>query len=291
MKNIYPYFSQNPLDRLDALRREENTIKELKNLKNSLFLLLDGNDIILDIKSNQCFFSKLDLSTDQAVFLGRDSNINYFTLHVKDNIPKHLSKMPIREFVNKNLLEENRLGIIAQSASVLNWHDSHQFCSTCGQKTTMKHAGWKRVCLTCKKEHFPRTDPVVMMLVTHGQYCLIGRGVNFPENRYSCLAGFMESGETIEDAARRELYEEAGVIGLEVEYKMCQPWPFPGSLMIGVHIEAESKELNIDPHEIADAKWFHKDQIKKILNGDTSFGVSMPNKIAISRNLLESWAN
>ncbi len=128
-----------------------------------------------------------------------------------------------------------------------------------------------------------------MMLVTYEDYCLVGRGVNFAPNRYSCLAGFMESGESIEDAARRELYEEAGVIGEDVEYMMCQPWPFPNTLMIGVHVKAKSKKLKIDPHEIADAKWVHKEDVKAILEGDERHGILMPRKIAISRNLLETW--
>ena len=289
MKNIYPYFSQNPLNRLDNIRHDEQKIEEFKNLKNSLFLLLDGSDIIINEKTKQCFFSKSNFDANQAVLLGKDKDIHYFALHVKSDVPSHLSKLSIREVTQRNFLEENILGIIAQGASVLNWHASHQFCSTCGKITTMKHAGWKRVCLTCKKEHFPRTDPVVMMLVTHGDYCLVGRGVNFPANRYSCLAGFMESGESIEDAARRELYEEAGVVGLDVEYKMCQPWPFPTNLMIGVHVKAKSKELTIDKHEIADAKWIHKKDLKAILNGDEKYGISLPTKIAISRNLLEIW--
>jgi NAD+ diphosphatase len=289
MKKIYPYFSQNPLDRLDFVRRDEKKVEELKNSSESLYLLFDGSDIIFDEQNKNCFFSNKDLDTTQAVLLGRDKNRDYFALHVKNNKPRHLSKRSIRDLVDNNLLKEEKLGIIAQGAAVLNWHQSHQFCSACGKETTMKQAGWKRDCLTCKKEHFPRTDPVVMMLVTHGDYCLLGRGVNFPENRYSCLAGFMESGESIEDAARRELYEEAGVIGEDVEYMMCQPWPFPNTLMIGVHVKAKSKELKIDPHEIADAKWVHKDDIKAILNGDESLGMSTPSKIAIARNLLESW--
>ena len=291
MKKIYPYFSQSPLDRLDNIRRDKQIVEKLKNLKSSLFLLLDGSDIIFDKNTNQCFFSNSDFDTTQAVLLGRNTNINYFALHVKDNTLKNLTKISIKEFVNKPLLKESQLGIIAQAASVLNWHESHQFCSSCGKTTTMTHAGWRRDCLSCKKEHFPRTDPVVMMLVTHEDYCLVGRGVNFQQNRYSCLAGFMESGESIEDAARRELYEEAGIIGLEVTYIMCQPWPFPNSLMIGVHVEAKEKELHIDTHEIADAKWIHKNDIRKILNGDESFGISMPNKLAIARNLLEWWVS
>ncbi len=151
MKNIYPYFSQNPLDRLDELRRDEQKIEELKNLKSSLFLLLNDNNIILNEKTNQCFFKKADLDTTQAVLLGRDKNIDYFALHVKSDIPEHLSKISIREFLEKEVLEENKLGIIAQGAAVLNWHQSHQFCSTCGKNTKMTHAGWRRDCIVCKK--------------------------------------------------------------------------------------------------------------------------------------------
>ena len=289
MKNIYPYFSQNPLDRLDMLRRDSQAVMELKNSKNSLFILLNKDKIIFNETTNECFFENENFDLTKAILLGRDNETIYFALHMEKNIPEHLSLLPIREFVEKNILEESRLGILAQAASVLNWHQSHQFCSTCGNITTMKHAGWRRDCLTCKKEHFPRTDPVVMMLVTHKEYCLLGRGVNFAPNRYSCLAGFMESGESIEDAAKRELFEEAGVIGEEPKYLMCQPWPFPNTLMIGVHIEAKAKELNIDPHEIADAKWIHKNDIKSILNGDEKFDILLPKKMAISRNLLEFW--
>jgi len=194
-------------------------------------------------------------------------------------------------FVNNSYIEEEKLGILAQGSAILNWHEAHRYCSSCGKLTQMKHAGWRRDCPTCNTQHFPRVDPVVIMLVTFGDFCLIGRGVNFTKNRYSCLAGYMESGETIEDASRRELYEEAGVIGLDVEYKMSQPWPFPSTLMIGVHVKAKSKELVIDTHEIEDAKWVHKDDIRAILNGDESFGFSLPTKIAIGRNLLEEWVS
>lgn len=289
MKNLNPYFTQNPLDRLDATRRDKRKVESLKNLENSLFLLFCNGEILFNQNSKECFFRKKEFDTTEAVLLGKDNNVHYFALHVEQNIPEYLSKLPLREFAQTNLLEENKLGILAQAASVLNWHQSHQYCSTCGKKTQMAHAGWRRDCLVCKKEHFPRTDPVVMMLTTHEDYCLLGRGVNFPQNRYSCLAGFMESGESIEDAARRELYEEAGVIGGDVEYMMCQPWPFPNSLMIGVHVKAKTKKLTIDLHEIADAKWIHKDDVKAILDGDESYGILLPKKIAISRNLLEAW--
>jgi len=291
MKNIYPYFSQNPLDRLDTLRRDTKLFEELKNSLSSLYLMFDGNDIIIDEKTKNCFFSNTDLDVKQAVLLGRDKDINYFAIDISKKISKDLIKIPIRDFAGSEFLPQEQLGIIAQGSAVLNWHKAHQYCSSCGKPTVMTHAGWRRDCLTCKQQHFPRIDPVIIMLVTFKDYCLLGRGVNFQKDRYSCLAGFMESGETIEDASRRELYEEVGIIGLEVKYKMSQPWPFPSTLMIGVHVEAKSQELHIDTHEIADAKWVHKDDIKAILNGDESFGFSLPTKIAVARNLLEEWVN
>lgn len=289
MKNIYPYFSQNPLDRLDALRRDTKYVEELKHLSSTKFLLFDKTNILFDAKTKNCFFSNKKLDTSNAILLGRENNINYFVVNQQAN--STLQSMPLREFANSSFLEENKLGILAQAACVLNWHESHVYCTSCGGETVMSHAGWRRDCLVCKKQHFPKVEPVVIMNVTHGDYCLLGNGVRFKENRYSCLAGFMESGESIEDAARRELYEEAGVIGLEVEYKMSQPWPFPSTLMIGLHVKAKDKKLSIDTYELNDAKWVHKDDIKAILDGDNSFGISLPNKIAIARNLLEIWVD
>jgi len=294
MKNIYPYFTQNPLDRLDQVRRSEDETKKLENLESSHFLLLNGDSVIFNEENKQCFFTKselkkLNINDANIALLGRYESINYFTLTFKDELPKPFTKTSLRDFVNNGFLEEKRLGILAQAACLLNWHESHVYCPSCGGKTVLGHAGWRRDCQVCHKQHFPKVEPVVIMNVTHGDYCLLGNGVRFKEERYSCLAGFMESGESIEDAARRELFEEAGVIGLEVEYKMSQPWPFPSTLMIGLHVKAQDKELTIDYHELNNAKWVHKDDLKKILDGDESFGFSLPQKIAIARNLLEIW--
>ncbi|WP_024954164.1 NAD(+) diphosphatase [Sulfurospirillum arcachonense] len=289
MKNLYPFFSQNPLDRLDATRRDKKEVQKLQNLPSSKFLLFfEGN---LLTQNKQYLFTQQDLLTctynkEEIILLGEDKNVHYFCLHV-NTFPSNLATAGLREFAL--YVKEKSLGILAQASSVLNWHSSHKHCAECGANTLMEHAGWRRDCVACKKEHFPRVDPVVIMLVTHGEYCLLGRGVNFKENRYSCLAGYMESGESIEEAAKRELFEEAGITGGEVTYIASQPWPFPSTLMIGVHVKAKTKEITIDPHEIEDAKWVHKDDIKQILDGDESFGISTPRKIAIARNLLEYW--
>jgi len=292
MKKLSPYFSQNPLNRLDLLRGDFSTCKRLKEDKKTLFLLFFEEKLLLKNDTNHCFFTHEDLknfhiNTTNTILLGTYKNINYFTISLKKDYT--LKSISIREFANLEFIEENILGIIAQASAITNWHNSHRYCAYCGNLTNIKHAGWRRDCSTCKKEHFPKIDPVVIMLVTFGDYCLLGRGVNFQKDRYSCLAGYMESGETIEDAARRELYEEVGVIGEDVEYISSQPWPFPSTLMIGLHVKAKSQKLKIDNKEIADAKWVHKDVIKDILNDDKSHGFSFPPKIAIARNLLEYW--
>jgi NAD+ diphosphatase len=294
MQSLYPYFTQNPLDRLDLIRADEKKVKKLKASKNNLYLIFDGNKIIINEQDKECFFSRdiieeYNINEDEIILLGRYEDVNYFALTLKSEVSSSLSKVGIREFSSSLFIHEEKLGIIAQGASVLHWHTAHQYCSSCGKLTTVTKAGWRRDCLSCKREHFPRVDSVVIMLVTYEDYCLIGRGVNFLQDRYSCLAGYVESGETLEDASRRELYEEAGVIGLDVNYVLSQPWPFPSTLMVGMHVVAKAQELTLDYNELSDAKWVHKNDIKSILEGDESFGFSVPSKIAIARNLLELW--
>lgn len=294
IQTLHPFFSQNPLDRLDLIRGDEKTIETLKQSHSAVFLLFDGDEIIVNVKEKRCFFSKqniteFDISSEEIILLGRYDEVDYFACTVKNDLPQSLSKIALREFVHLDYITEERLGIIAQGAAVLHWHNAHKFCSSCGNPTFIKKAGWRRDCLSCKKEHFPRVDSVVIMLVTYGEYCLLGRGINFKEGRYSCLAGYVESGETLEDAARRELYEEAGVRGLEANYMLSQPWPFPSTLMVGMHVVAKDQELTLDTHELADAKWVHKKDIKALLEGTKSFDFSVPDKIAIARNLLEIW--
>ncbi len=294
MKKIYPFFSQNPLDRLDQIRKDEQKVEELKNLESSVFLLFNKDHIIVAENKKICMFTKIELEkynikNAEVVLLGEYKEIHYFSINVGKEISEQLSSISLREFVKLDYLDEDMFGILAQANAVLNWHNNNKFCSFCGVETTVMQAGWRRDCDSCSREHFPRTDSVVIMLVTYGDYCLIGRGVNFKEGRYSCLAGYVESGETLEDASRRELYEEAGVVGLEVEYMLSQPWPFPSTLMVGMHVYAKNQELKLDSNEIADAKWVHKNDIKAVLNGENGYDFTLTDKIAIGRNLLEIW--
>lgn len=296
MKDLYPYFAQNPLNRLDQVRGNDLEIEKLRESENSKFLLFNGNDIIVDEKNKICLFNKnvikkYKISNKNIILLGEYEGKTYFSATLKLNLEDNLKKISLRNFITLDFLDENKFGILAQAASVLNWHESHQFCSSCGKETKSVRGGWRRDCLICKKEHFPRVDSVVIMLVTFGEYCLIGRGVNFKEGRYSCLAGYVESGETLEDAAKRELFEEAGIDSFDVEYLMSQPWPFPSTLMIGMRMKAKSQKLKIDEHEIADAIWVHKDVIREVLENKGKHSFSLPDKIAIARNLLEIWAD
>ncbi len=175
--------------------------------------------------------------------------------------------------------------------SIFLWHDSHRYCSKCSAESARVEAGWKRQCPACGTEHFPRTDPVAIMLAVKDGRALIGRQKMWPPGFHSCLAGFCEPGETIEQAAARELFEEAGVScdPASAEYIACQPWPFPSSLMVGLILEADSFDLTIDEKEIESAQWVTRDEMKSILEG-THGSIFCPPPMAIAHHILKVWA-
>jgi NAD+ diphosphatase len=180
--------------------------------------------------------------------------------------------------------------IIAQAKAMIDWHQRHGFCPRCGAPTKMVDAGYRRLCSQCNSEHFPRVDPVVIMLATHGDACLVGRGKQFPRGMFSALAGFVEPGETIEEAVRRELMEEASVKVAAVTYYATQPWPFPSSLMIGCFAEAESREAKADEIEIAEVRWIERSTARELIEGKQVDGLRVPPPIAIAHHLIRSWA-
>ncbi len=180
--------------------------------------------------------------------------------------------------------------LLARGKMLLDWNGRRHFCSCCGAETVASHGGYLRKCrnAACEAEHFPRTDPVVIMLVTMGERCLLGRGVGWPEGQYSALAGFMEPGETIEEAVRREVREEAGIRIGAVRYVKSQPWPFPSSLMIGVRAAALTTDITLDD-ELAAAAWFDREQLRALLEKGGDEGFRVPPRIAIARHLIEDW--
>jgi NAD+ diphosphatase len=172
--------------------------------------------------------------------------------------------------------------------SVLDWHARHGFCANCGAVTEPFRAGWGRRCPSCATEHFPRVDPVVIMLAEHGDRVLLGRQPAFPAGRYSALAGFLEPGESIEEAVRREVMEEAGVRVREVRYVASQPWPFPGQLMIACIGVAEDDAITLDRNELEDAIWVSRDDVRAVLAGEAGPFLPPP-PYAIAHSLLEAW--
>ena len=178
---------------------------------------------------------------------------------------------------------------LAEAKAILGWHARHRFCPNCSAATVLTQAGWRRDCPVCKAEHFPRTDPVVIMLPIKGDRCVLGRSPRFPPTMWSCLAGFCEPGELIEEAVRREVAEEVGVTCARVRYFASQPWPFPASLMIGCHAEAVSDEVVIDKSEIEDARWFDRAELKSMLLRQHPQELSTPPPIAIAHHIIRDF--
>ncbi len=185
----------------------------------------------------------------------------------------------------------DQAAILAQSRSMIDWHARHRFCAECGQPSELRDAGYMRKCGGCGASHFPRTDPVTIMLVLDGAgNCMLGRQPRFPKGSYSALAGFVEPGETIEEAVRREVREEAGLIVGEVRYVSSQPWPFPSSLMIGCWGQAETTEITLDQRELEDARWFARAEIARMVeNWSDLQEIRMPPPLSIAHQLARQW--
>ena len=175
-------------------------------------------------------------------------------------LPQTIKAIDYRSVYTQGLLDPAALGELAQAASLLAWHANHRFCGKCGQPTEMRAGGYKRLCTACGTEHFPRTDPVAIMLTVSRDRCVLGRGRHFAPGMYSALAGFIEPGETIENAVRRETFEESGIKLGRVVYHASQPWPFPYSLMIGCFGEALNEDINADLTELEDCRWFERER-------------------------------
>ncbi|MEJ0060726.1 MAG: NAD(+) diphosphatase [Terricaulis sp.] len=187
-------------------------------------------------------------------------------------------------------LDANDLAILGCAKAIFEWHASHGFCARCGAASTIVDAGWKRECSACKAEHFPRVDPVVIMIPTFGERCLLGRQARWPAGMHSALAGFVEPGETIEEAVARETLEEAGLVVSAVRLHSTQPWPFPSSLMIGALCDVEHDAVTIDGEELESARWFTRDEARALIAGKHPDAFAPP-PVAIAHQLLKSWAS
>jgi NAD+ diphosphatase len=195
----------------------------------------------------------------------------------------------LRSIAMGGLLAPDHLPPLAEAKAVLGWHARHRFCANCGTPSRVVDAGWRRDCAACGTQHFPRTDPVVIMLAIDGERCLLGRSPRFAPRMWSCLAGFIEPGETIEEAVRRETREESGIVCGRVAYFASQPWPFPMSLMIGCYAAAVSTEITVDRTELEDARWFSRDEIVDMLLRRHPDGLTVAHPVAIAYHIIRGW--
>jgi NAD+ diphosphatase len=178
--------------------------------------------------------------------------------------------------------------ILSTARAMFEWRRRHRHCAVCGQPSHPADGGWKRVCEACGAEHFPRTDPVAIMLPTYGDRCALGRQGGWPQGMYSALAGFMEPGEAIEEACARELFEESGLRAVKVRYHSSQPWPYPTNLMIGLLAEVENDQAAPDQTELDEIRWFTRDEARALLEGRLD-GVNTPSPMAIAHQLIKAW--
>ena len=279
-----PFFSGEGLDRADHLRADQGAIDQLRSQPDARQLRWDNGAPAVDEQGKLVW---QPVEGDLPLFLGLDHGAPRFSALPDGNAPVDARA----HFQLLSLLDAAQAPIFAAALSLANWHRRHGHCSVCGKPTAPNRGGWSRACGACGSEHYPRVDPVVIMLAEHDGRLLLGRQPHYPPGRYSALAGFVEPGESMEAAVARELMEEAGIAVRNVRYLASQPWPFPNSLMIGAHAVAIDDSLTIDLNELDDARWFAREEVEMALSGREGAPFLPPPRSAIARTLLELWAD
>lgn len=308
-------FGGSGLDRAADIRGDIPALAEaIQDPAARTVVLWKGKPLVIDVGEGRAL-ARLPLdhpvlkeSRSAPILLGREGGAARFAHDISDWVPeddvsdvgafldRSAQRHPATDVSHSfqelravmSMLEPRDAELAATAKAIIGWHDTHGFCARCGAPSDVTQAGWQRVCQACGGSHFPRTDPVVIMLITRGNKVLLGRSPGWPEGMYSCLAGFVEPGETIEAAVRREVWEEAGIKVGDVRYLASQPWPFPSSLMFGCQGIALSDEIDIDPVEIEDALWVTREEIMDAFAGLRT-GLLPARKGAIAHFLLRNW--
>jgi NAD+ diphosphatase len=301
--NISHVYAGNPLDRGDRERRDEEWLADRAKDPESKFLPLWDLRVPISNGSDNSLgwldfygLGRLEIEAT-TVFLGLRGQTAHFAIDMSKNgqAAEELQESGAWRFEDARTVTEylngSDSGIVAQARAQISWHSRNGFCSICGHETVMKRGGHMRQCPGCDTEHYPRTDPVVIAVVSDKDRCLLGqsRGRLSRTNRYSALAGFVDQGETIEEAVAREVMEEAGIRIENIRYHSSQPWPFPSSLMIGCHADAVTTAISMDDEEMADVRWFQRDEVLLALEGKSK-NLAVPGPIAIAHHLIRAWA-
>ncbi len=290
-------FAGGTLNRLSENRNESSVAHALAHQQAKIIAFAGPKPLLrFEAENATCWHEKpsaLQLDDSKAILLGFDEkNAPWLAIpSMVDlaDLPEGIKAIDLRSIVAQGLIKGADLGNLAYGAALNAWHNNNPFCSKCGTASVMASGGAKRSCPNCGGEHFPRTDPVAIMMVTYQDMCLLGRSPHFPPGMYSCLAGFIEAGETIEDAVRRETFEESGVSLGNVTYIASQPWPMPHSLMIGCTAEAVTDIIDFDSAELEDCRWFAKDELRTMIEGTHPDGLTSPLSGAIAGYLMAKW--
>lgn len=294
-------FSGNTLDRQSEYR-DDDCLEQALKVEGTHILAFTGSRLILkhDGQVLDPLFAAYELPDlqpdfDNAVLLGyRETGEPRIAVPVgvaAEDLAANFKPTEARALYRDGLLDDELLGEAAQGAALIHWNLSNRYCGKCGGRTESRIGGYRRVCTQCQNMTFPRTDPVAIMLIVDEKRdrCLLGRSHHFQEGLFSCLAGFVEPGETIEHAVRRETLEESGIWTGRVRYHASQPWPMPHSLMIGCYAEAISTEITIDQQEIADCRWFSREEVARLLESQPGEGLFAPPAGAIAHRLIRDW--
>jgi len=296
-----PGFVSHILDRAAHLRTDDEKLFALENARDARAYVVYRDSLVVKQEAEGV---RALLTIDEAlkfganpgtIFLGLRDGAAVFGMGISAAAVETLltrndvAVSELRGMAMQGVVPPNQLSAIAMAKSLVNWHQRHGYCANCGARTAMREGGWRRDCPSCKAEHFPRTDPVVIMLVTWNDKVLLGRQKHFLPGMYSCLAGFVEAAETIEDAVRREILEESGIRCTDVNYFMTQPWPYPSSLMIGCTARALNEDIVVDRSELEDARWFDRGEATLMIRREHPDGLAGPHPFAIAHHLLGRW--
>lgn len=290
-------YGNNPLDRKAEWRDDEARLASLQTATARMIVYAADKAVLgasPDFSSTMTIATAAALGATPDIFLGMRGDIAYFAGMADEESDSLKARgfvvIDLRSIGVQGLVSSQDLAILGHAKGILAWHATHPHCARCGARTTIASAGYRRECPSCKASHFPRTDPVAIMMVVRGDFCLLARKPAFAPGMYSCLAGFIEPGETLEDAVRRETLEEAGVRATRVVFHAAQPWPLPFSqLMMGCLAETSDEAITLERTELEEGRWFSRAECRMMLDNTHPQGLFCPPPMSIANLLLRDW--